>query len=264
MTGGKNGQAIDAAIAKYGKDNFTYEVLERCPKEILLDRELFWAEEVFNGECYAPIGYNIIRAGYGGIRINHISCYDMNGNIVKTYLNSNDAGRSIGVTGVAIRQAEKSGGTCAGYMWRYGNDEKIDPFVKKRGGTQIRCYDKNGGLSMTFQNGVEAAEFFGVSPSAISAFATHKPGYRLCKGYYLAKGDNPPVIRDVVHNSYCVQCYEYDVDTRAIKHGYRSIREAANGRDSKPIRNALNGVQHKAYGSLWSYNKYDSLPTFET
>lgn len=35
-------RGIDAAIAKYGWENFTLEVLEVCPVELLNEREMYW------------------------------------------------------------------------------------------------------------------------------------------------------------------------------------------------------------------------------
>lgn len=261
QTDRKSGHAIDTAIAKYGKENFLYEVLERCKQEDLLARERYWAEEVFHGECYAPKGYNISRTGIGNIKINPISRYTLNGEYIDTYYNSNDAGRAMGVSGVAIRQAEKNHGVCCGYLWKYGVSPKTDPYMKPNVGVPVKCYDEDGRLILEFKNGVEAAKYFGITPAAISAFVLHKNGYRTCGGFYLSKGNEPPVIRSVnIANRYMVPCYEYDLNTRELIGEYASIKEAANGRDSKSIRNALNGIQHKAYGSIWSYQRYEKIP----
>lgn len=261
QTDRNSGHAIDTAIAKYGKENFSYEVLEKCEQEDLLVRERYWAEEVFHGECYAPKGYNICRTGIGSIKINPISRYTLDGEYIDTYYSSNDAGRAMGVSGVAIRQAENNHGTCCGYLWRYGISPKIKPYMKPDLGVPVKCYDENGRLVLEFKNGVEAAKYFGITPAAISAFILHKTGYRTCGGLYLSKDDDPPVIRDInTANHYRVPCYEYDLSTGNLIGEYTSIKEAANGRDSKSIRNALNGIQHKAYGSRWSYQKYERIP----
>lgn len=50
---------LDSAIKKYGKDNFSFEVLEECPKELLNERETYWIKFYNSVET----GYNL---SYGG------------------------------------------------------------------------------------------------------------------------------------------------------------------------------------------------------
>ena len=55
---------IDAAINKYGWDgNFTVEILEICPVEMLNEREIFQIREQ---NTKAPNGYNLTDGGDGG------------------------------------------------------------------------------------------------------------------------------------------------------------------------------------------------------
>lgn len=54
---------IDAAIAKYGWENFKAEVVETCPVEQLNEHEIFWIAEL---NSKTPNGYNITDGGDGG------------------------------------------------------------------------------------------------------------------------------------------------------------------------------------------------------
>lgn len=253
--------AIDAAIKKYGKENFKFEVLERCNVEDLFDRERYWAEDVLDNMCYAPNGYNIDRTGRGRQRIHWVTQYDLEGNKIKSYRTPREAGMNVDASSVAIRQAIKNNGTCRGSMWRYGTEDTIDKYIPPKLGTAIKCYDNNGCLKHTFNNGVEAAKFFGISTAAISSYVTHKNGYLCCNGYYLSKDGEEPIIRDrIVPKKHTVKCYEYDVTSRRLINEYESIKSAANGKDLKSIRNALYGVQRVAYGSIWSPLKFDIIP----
>lgn len=56
-------RGIDAAIAKYGWEIFTVEVLETCPVSKLNEREIFFIA-VLNTK--APNGYNMTDGGDGG------------------------------------------------------------------------------------------------------------------------------------------------------------------------------------------------------
>ena len=51
------------AIRKYGKDAFTYGIIESCLTEELNDKETYWIERLGS---LAPHGYNMTRGGEGG------------------------------------------------------------------------------------------------------------------------------------------------------------------------------------------------------
>ena len=55
---------VDAAIAKYGWENFTAEVIEECPVEQLNEREIFWIAELGSK---VPNGYNLTDGGDGAL-----------------------------------------------------------------------------------------------------------------------------------------------------------------------------------------------------
>ena len=56
-------RGVDAAIAKYGWENFTAEIIEVCLVEKLNERERFWIREL---GTKAPNGYNLTDGGDGG------------------------------------------------------------------------------------------------------------------------------------------------------------------------------------------------------
>ena len=53
---------VDAAIRKYGWENFTAEIIEVCPVEQLNEREMFWIKEL---NTKVPNGYNLTDGGEG-------------------------------------------------------------------------------------------------------------------------------------------------------------------------------------------------------
>lgn len=57
---------VDAAIKKYGWENFTVEIIETCPVEHLNEREKYWISEL---DCIAPHGYNLTDGGDTAIKI---------------------------------------------------------------------------------------------------------------------------------------------------------------------------------------------------
>lgn len=66
--------AIQQAFKKYGISNFSFEVLEECPKEKLDEREIYWIKfyDSYNN------GYNLTKGGMSKIKLD----YDL---IVETY-----------------------------------------------------------------------------------------------------------------------------------------------------------------------------------
>jgi group I intron endonuclease len=59
-----SGKIIKEAIKKYGKSNFTKEILEECETvDLLNEREIYWIS-VFNSTD-REIGYNILNGGLG-------------------------------------------------------------------------------------------------------------------------------------------------------------------------------------------------------
>ena len=56
---------IKRAILKYGKENFSIEILEECPKELLNDREKYYIK-LYNSY---NSGYNSTLGGQNGVLI---------------------------------------------------------------------------------------------------------------------------------------------------------------------------------------------------
>lgn len=55
-------QCIDNAIKKYGRENFSVEVIEECSVEQLNEREIFWIAKL---NSKVPNGYNLTDGGDG-------------------------------------------------------------------------------------------------------------------------------------------------------------------------------------------------------
>lgn len=60
-----SGKCITNAINKYGKENFSRDILEWCSdKKSLCEREIYWID--FLQSKNSSIGYNILDGGNGG------------------------------------------------------------------------------------------------------------------------------------------------------------------------------------------------------
>lgn len=86
---------IYRAIRKYGLENFTFEVLEECPSELLNEREIYWInyfDSYYNGyNC--TLGGNESHIHLG----KPVELYDKDGNFVTEYPNIATAAKELGV-----------------------------------------------------------------------------------------------------------------------------------------------------------------------
>ena len=103
---------------KYGLEHFSFEILEKCPKDSLNSREMFYIEkfDTFHN------GYNMTIGGDGyrgvGRKINQ---YDLEGNFIKQYESINEVGRSVSKNGGSniyyCCQGKRK--AAYGYVWKY-------------------------------------------------------------------------------------------------------------------------------------------------
>ncbi len=66
----KNENGIDFAINAEGKENFSFEIIEECSKDMLDERERYWIAEL-NTHVNGGQGYNIAWGGGGVEGENH-------------------------------------------------------------------------------------------------------------------------------------------------------------------------------------------------
>lgn len=144
--------AIDAAIQKYGEDNFIFDVLKECPKEELNYWEAYYAEQY---NSYVPDGYNVAicgEHGYSHTNDKEVSCYDLfTGQLIQTYHSVREAERCTGYARSSISSSASGKGrvrTVDNMYWAWGHEPQIE--IKKpkggpNGGKTVYYYDLNTG-----------------------------------------------------------------------------------------------------------------------
>lgn len=177
---GKGNQPLHIDIAKYGIENFNFEIIELCSKDQLLEKEKYWIK-YFN--TY-PNGYNLNDGGD-----NHafaitktkkdIYCYDLEGNFLQKYDSLSEAERITGIANSNISRAAKNKGKTLNYQWRYEYQEKILPYKRqntnvKHTGKLINQYDLNMNYIATFISAGQAEELTGVHHSGINMVCNKK------------------------------------------------------------------------------------------
>lgn len=136
---------IHLAIAKYGKDNFNFEIIEECSKEELNDKEIYWINKLSatkNGN------YNILLGGQDRLSFDNkpVELYDLKGNYIKTIESATGVAKELGVARSTVYQVlHDERPTCKNYQMKYQENKKIiKPFVSRQGGSKkIQQIDLN-------------------------------------------------------------------------------------------------------------------------
>lgn len=165
---------IHLALSKYGEDNFSLEVLEECPKNLLDEKEVYWIEK-----------YNSYKKGYnatiGGCQ-NHehlgtpVELYDLEGNYVTEYSNATEAAKALGISRNTIYQILYGQRLSAkGFQFKRKNSNKIITKYKSRQGGSIPIYqlDLNGSIIKKWDSATQAARELNFDASTIT---------KCCKG----------------------------------------------------------------------------------
>jgi group I intron endonuclease len=129
-----SGKIIKRAIIKYGKDNFTKEILEYCDNKQILDlRERYWIAK-YNSKN-KNIGYNITNGGEGCLGLKHteetkkhlklINSGDKNPMFGKTLSNEILLKRSLKVKKEGTFKGKNNGN----FKYEIKKEELLDMFI---------------------------------------------------------------------------------------------------------------------------------------
>lgn len=122
----KDDYIIHKAIRKYGVDNFTFEIIEECPREELDDKEKFWIK-YYNS--FSNNGYNMTPGGQGGaIPLNEkeVKQYSIAGEYIATFKSLKEAGRANNIDPRHISDCcLQKANTSKGYQWCFVGNEHL-------------------------------------------------------------------------------------------------------------------------------------------
>lgn len=256
------------ALHKYGKDNFTWEVVEHSLKtlEEANDRERYWIKECRSYFRWKNSnGYNMTEGGDGGScwNIKKIAAYDKRGKLLAVFESVTEAAEFYGISGTTSisRACDNTEMTCNGMMFVSFDDvpkPEIEPFHREsKRKVPIYQLDLNGNIVKQYPSITEAcqAEF---RRSGILGCANGR--YKQSDGFIWRYEKN---LRDSVGQSiepvnslkgkYILQ---FTLDGQFVRK-YNSCAEAArqNGIPNyKIIHKALNSETHYSSGYKWYRN----------
>lgn len=168
---------IHRALAKYGKDNFIFEIIEECSKEKLDKREIFWINTL---KATSNGNYNILIGGQDRMKFDDkpVELYTLQGIYVKTVSSATKVAEELGVSRNSIYGVlHKERPICKGYQMKYEEDTVtvMKPFISRQGGSisVAQLGPNNGNIIQIFTSAAEAARKIGADSSTIA---------KVCKG----------------------------------------------------------------------------------
>lgn len=224
------------AIRKYGKENFSFEVIEECSAELLNERETYWIDFYHSFIRDNNKGYNLTRGGEGNISIIHDRILDLW-----------DEGKSIGNIAKELEICKASViKHLIGYK-TYSSEES-----KRRGydslKKMIKMYDLSFRLIKTFSSADEAAKEIKVTPDTIKNCCSHRTN--ICKQKYIfCFEDEEP--KDFFKLKRVAQ---YDLDFNLIN-VFLNVRQAAleTHHSEKKIGDCCKKIIPNYVGYYWVY-----------
>lgn len=157
-----SGKILKRSIVKYGLENFKKEILDECDNRNELNlKEKYWIKFLNTKNN----GYNLTDGGTGG-RTKNIPVYQYNkdGQFIKKWDSSTNAGDELGIENSGIRKVCKNKlFSCGGFIWNenfYPNG--VNPYKNNRE-KEILQYDKNGNFIKEWKSFYDVKRAFNVS-----------------------------------------------------------------------------------------------------
>lgn len=186
----KRPRLIEAAIMKYGLENFSFDVIETCDEAMLDAREMHWISEL--GTYWVDgCGYNMTHGGHGQRGLRHteewcskvrcpVSQFSQSGQFIAEFSSLTNAGKTFGIDRSAISKCcKRKRHDVGGFIWRFKGDVVLDADIDNMCMKNIKykrrvCqYGLDGSLVSTYRSAKHAADFLGnVASSTIVGCCT--------------------------------------------------------------------------------------------
>lgn len=161
------------ALRKYGEENFSFEIIEKCNQNELNEKEQYWIA-YYHSYIKDPLckgGYNMTPGGDGGqgeLFKKPVCQYDLMGNFIQEYESASEAARQLNVFKSNLTAACRGETSqCGGYQWKYKDEDKEIKIVAVKNGKLVAQYDKEMNLIKIYLSAVEAAKETGIGVGSI-------------------------------------------------------------------------------------------------
>ena len=161
---------IHRAIQKYGKENFSYDIIEKCEPNELDEKECYWIK-YYNS--LIPNGYNMVDGGNNGAGLakgQEVEQYYLSGEYIQTFPSANQAGEKLNINISNITSCCNGERVQAGpFQWKWKNSEKeIKPIKGQYYNDPILKFDLKGNFLQEYSSLLQASQQNNISKSSIS------------------------------------------------------------------------------------------------
>lgn len=249
--------AFHKALKEYGKDNFTWEIIETCNnrnKSIELEKHYIEFYDTYHN------GYNENRGGVGGHNARPVVMLTKNGEFIRRYDSACDAkidGFHDSDILLCCKETSKKQ-VCKGYMFMF-EDEYLKNGARKyiepkppNTKTIIQC-DMNGNFIAKYDSVNDAAKKTGAYRPTISMVLSKK--YKSANGFIFVYENEFP-IKDL--SIYRVELKgrkisQIDIESGKVIKMFDRISDAGKelGVNYKAIHKVLDKPNRTAYGYRW-------------
>lgn len=241
------------AIQKYGFENFTVEILEEAPVELLDVKEIEWIEFL---QTRTPDGYNISDGGLGHSK--RVYQYDAKtGQLLASFPSLTEAARINKINTIQHISdcLNKRAKTAHGFIWDFEEKSKVDPQnYHPNGKKQTYAYYLNGSFFKCFDSITAAAKETGASCNDIRRVIRGE--LKFSKGYIWTSEYFESVTPVTTGKNGSKPVAQKDLQTNKIIKIFSSQSEAARALGlSRPtsISKCCLGKQKSAAGYRWEF-----------
>lgn len=253
-----SGKIFKLALKKYGRKNFTREILGFAKsKDELNNLEVFYIKKY--DATNPEIGYNILQGGnLSALGIDKVKVfqYDLDGNFIEEFPSIKKASLKTNISESNIAHCSKNNKTAFNTQWfREYKGEKINPYENSKW-KKVNKYDLFGKFIKNYKSLVEATEDTGLVTQSITACINGKMSRA---GDYIWKFDEGDY-NDILPFKQMIS--QYDKDMNFIR-TWNSTIEAAKTLNLKPsaIHRILKGIRKHTGGFHFKRTYKDETKT---
>lgn len=251
--GYKNCSVFYRAIQKYGFENFTVEILEEAPIDLLDEKEIEWIEFL---QTRTPNGYNISKGGMGHSK--KVYQYDAKtGQLLASFPSLTEAARVNKINTIQYISdcLNKRAKTAHGFIWDFEEKDRVDPqSYYPNDKKPTFAYNLDGTFFKRFDSITEAAKEVQANRDDIKKVIRGELKYS--KGYIWTNEYFESVAPVITGKNGSKPVVQRDLQTNEIIKIFSSQSEAARALGlSRPtsISKCCIGKQKSAAGYRWEF-----------
>lgn len=247
-------------VNKYGIDCISFNVLELCEKENLIQREQFYIDTLKPKFNICKVAGNTLGKPHKQEtknKIRNAQCYkvyqyDLDGKFIKAFDSSKSASEYLNCDSTGINKCCKGDfNSFIGYMWTYEKKKKLKPYIDT-GLRKVYQYDTSFNLLSKFNSIKIASQILNIKENQISRICSAKKGS--AKGFYFGYSDTD--VKEIKENNR-KEIYVFNSNKKLIFNSY-DVELICNKYNLKRLDlsrhlNSKKGILYKKL--LFSYDK---------